>query len=208
MMSMLAFDSDTRTATSNREECVWTGSTGTSAETVLFRRLVRSLLSCPGSERATVRGLVTRALLSSREPFSLVDELLATCTSATVTDRLDVAVDVLAKTGAVVYRYAQDYLIRDVQQWNPHSSRAYEPNDDYWYILLRAVARCQGPEDVRLRFIVACSGASRRGICEGVVEALADLGSDEAQVKLREMADTADDPFIQKLAHDVLEDME
>ena len=208
MTSISAFDSDTRTAARGHEESASMGSTGTSAETVIFRRLVRSLLSCPGSRRAALRRVVRHALLAAREPFSRIDELLATCTSAGNTDRLDMAVDVLAETGDVVRRYAWDYLIRDVQQWNPYADRAYEPNDDHWYILLRAVARCGAREDARLRFILACSGASGRGILEGVVEALGDLKTKEATGKLHEIADANDDAFIRKLVSDVLDDME
>jgi hypothetical protein len=208
MTPVSAFDSDTRTGTWRDEEGTSTGSTRTSAGTVMFRHSVRSLLSCAGSPRAALRNVVKEALLAAREPFSRIDELLATCTSVASTDRLDMAVDVLAETGHLVWRYAWDFLVRDVQQWNPYSDRAYEPNDDHWYILLRAVARCNAPDDARLRFILACSGASRRGILEGVVEALGDLEMEEAASKLREMADAHEDAFIRKLASDVLDDME
>ena len=43
--------------------------------------------------------------------------------------------DVLAKTGSLILDYAWEYLQCGVRNWNPSSERAYQPNDDSWYVL-------------------------------------------------------------------------
>jgi hypothetical protein len=182
--------------------------TGSSARLALFRHTVRSLISSSANGRKSLREAVVRRLLSAREPYAGIGELLDLCSSSANPDRLDVAIDVLAATGDLVFRYAWEYVIRDVQQWGPRSSRAYQPNDDHWYVLLRAVARCTAPEDARLRLICLCRHAAYRGIAEAVVEALGDLPSDRSCQVLHEFADRHDDPFIRRLASDVLADVE
>ncbi len=205
MTRLLDFDSDTRTTMPSAADPS-VGATRTSADEVVFRHMTRSLLACPGSQALQQR--VIDRLQSAREPSACVNELLDLCTTAGGTDRLDLAIDMLAATGDHVLRYAWDYLIRDLQRWNPYSDRAYEPNDDYWYILLKAVARCQTPVEERVRFILACSGAATRGVLEGVVEALGDMRTNESLRKLRELSARHADPFVRKLATDVLDDEE
>jgi hypothetical protein len=182
--------------------------TRTSAGLAVFRYLVRSSLSSSAARKAARRKAVVGLLDQAREPFACINELLAICSSAGGMDRLDTAVDILSATGELVLRYARNYLIRDVQQWNPYSSRAYEPNDDHWYILLRAVARCAAPEAARLRMICACKHAAQRGIVEAVVEALGDLASAAAREVLRDFSTTHSDPFIRNLAKEVLANVE
>lgn len=158
MTSLLNFDSDTRTnSSSTTEPGVFTR---TSAGIALFRHMVRSLLSYPTYKRAKLRQAVVDQMLRAREPHAYFDELLDVCTASTTTDRLDTAIDVLSATGDHVLRYAWSYLIRDVNEWNPCSVRAYHPNDDHWYIILRAVARCHNDEDARFRFISVCGNAA------------------------------------------------
>jgi hypothetical protein len=205
---LLDFDFDTRTEVTANEGPAANVQTRTSAGAALFRHMVRSLLSAPALKRASLRQSVIRRLLGAREPYSCIDELLDTCSSPPTVDRLDIAIDVLSGTGDLAIRYAWDYLIRDVQQWNPYSSRAYEPNDDHWYILLRAVSRCAVPEDARLRMICACKNAARRGIVEAVVEALGDLASEGSREILRTFVNSHTDPFIRNLAAEVLADVE
>jgi hypothetical protein len=202
------FDFDTRTDVTAGKGPSPIVHTRTSTGVALFRHLVKSLLAAPASQKAALRKAVVARLLSAREPYSCIEELLDVCSSAASPERLDVAIDALSRTGQLVLRYTWDYFVRDVQQWNPYSARAYQPNDDHWHILLRAVARCAAPEDARLRLIGFCRNAAQRGIMESVIEALGDLGSDQAHEILRNVAGNHDDLFIRKLARDVLADVE
>ena len=205
MTQLLDFDSDTRTGMPSSEDPPF-GSTRTSADQAVFRHLIRALLA--SSDRRTLRQRITSRLQGARNPFACIDELLDLCTSAGGTDRLDVAIDVLAATEMLVLQYAWEYLIRDVQRRSPDRNRAYQPNDDYWYILLRAVGRCGAPVEERVRFILMCSGAATRGVLEGVVEALSDTHTTESRRKLGQLSANHTDPFIRKLAADALDDWE
>ena len=182
--------------------------TRTSAAAAIFRHLVRSLLSAPSSKKPVLQKMATDRLLDSTEQYAYVDELLDLCAAATENDRLDVGIDVMSATGELVLSYGWACLIRDLQKWSPYSRRAYEPNDDCWYVILRSVARCNAPEEARLRFISACSSASQRGVMEGIVEALGDLAGVGARIVLNRIASHHDDLFVRERAAEVLGDLE
>lgn len=171
----------------------------------------RAMFKGPVARRKDLRVLLVELLRKARhaERDRCIDGLLQICTSEGGPDGLDVAIDVLAQTGSIVVDYARDYLIRDISDWNQCSERAYEPNDDFWYILLRAVARAHEDEQARYRVISLCFEAASRGIREGVIEALADLGTDQAKNRLQQYADDeAQDKFIREIAQEALEDLE
>ena len=88
--------------------------------------------------------------------------------------------------------------------WNHlYPSRAYEPNDDYWYILLRAVAQSKTlPEDL-VKFVCMCRTAANRHILEAVLEALNDIGSDEAYAEIESFMGLPE-PFIAELASELV----
>ena len=120
----------------------------------------------------------------------------------------DLAIDVLSKTGGLILEYAWDCFQQDVRNWRPSSERAYQPNDDYWYVLLRAVGRTNAPDKERFRFISSCANAGSRGIREGVVEGLRDLGTPGARQRLHRFAQEDEDAFIQQIAREALADLE
>lgn len=184
--------------------------TRTSHGLTIFRQLLRRLVQSPGSDRAQLRDEVHRRLMSAPEPRAYISELLNICTAQPGRDGLDTAIDVLSQTeNLLLEEYAWDYLVGDMQQSNhPEPDRPYQPNDDYWYVLLRSIARCDAPEDARFRFIAACGSTPSRGLMEGVVEALGDLENAAARSLLQEISSQHDDPFIRDLAREVHDDME
>lgn len=180
----------------------------TSALATLTGLYARRLFTVGLLERSGLRQKIVSLIERARSRERCIDELLQVCTSEGGPDGLGVAIDVLAETGGIVLNYARDYLFRDIKEWHPVAERAYEPNDDYWYILLRAVARTNAPEDEKLRFISLCEGAATVGILEGVVEALGDLGSAAALEGLRNFTESKYDPFIQQLAKERIAEIE
>lgn len=170
--------------------------------------IVRRLLASPTARRGFYRAQIVGLLLKYREPERCIDELLQVCTAEGGADGLDLAIDVLAKTSELVLRYAWDYIRHDIQSWTPASDRAYQPNDDYWYVLLRAVARTDADPRKRLRFILCCAFAASRGIREGVMEALRDLGTPDARQWLQRFAEADPDDFIRQIAREALVDLE
>jgi hypothetical protein len=172
--------------------------------------LARCLIAQPREFRPTWRRLLLTALRKARttERAACIDQMLNVFVSEGGPDGLDDAIDVLAKSGPIVLEYAWDLLQRDLLLWHPAADRAYRPSDDYWFVLLRAVARSDAPDRDRLRLITCCAAAQSRGVREGVVEALRDLNTPAALERLRKFAQTDDDAFIRKIAREALEDVE
>jgi hypothetical protein len=124
---------------------------------LIFGRYVKSALNASAAEKAPIRAVLIRMLRNAPTPDLYIGELLSITTSAKNPDRLEFAIDVLSHTGDLIRIYAWNYLVTDIRQWHHlHSDRAYEPNDDYWYVLLRAVARCTADAEVRFRIISMC----------------------------------------------------
>lgn len=174
----------------------------------VFRRLVRLLLDSPGADSAQRRATAIRIIGIAQDPERYIDEVLTICSAHRGIDRLNVAIDILSQTGEMIRAYAWAFLRRDIEEWHRLSERAYEPNDDYWYILLRSVARTKADDSLKFLFIKMCSGAAMRGIREAVVDALGDLGTDSAKSLLRQVATGDDDAFIREAARHVLDDLE
>jgi hypothetical protein len=166
------------------------------------------MVSSPAAYRPFVRTQIIGLLGKARDPERCIDELLHICTAEGGPHGLDAAIDVLAKVGTMILEYAWDYLRRDIRNWTPNSERAYQPNDDYWYVLLRAVGRADVSEKERFRFIACCTHAESRGIREGVVEGLRDLGTTAAKERILRFAKGDQDDFIRKIAREALEDLE
>ena len=175
---------------------------------VLLRRLMRQLFACPGAQKAAYRSLIVQYLSGVRDPEDCIDELLHLCTTEGGADGLDNAIDILARMKELILGYAWDYLQRDLLVWKPDSERAYKPSDDYWYVLLRAVARTQADPKERYRFITCCASAQSRSMREGVVEGLRDLATPAAKERIRMFAEGDADPYIRCIAQEALEDSE
>jgi hypothetical protein len=211
MTQALLFGSATGTRTSYKGRGINTNpppSSRGSVEAMITRLLTRQLLSCPGVEKDARREAVTKFLLNVRKSEVCIDELLSTCTTQGGPDGLDTAIDILSGTGELVLKYFWNYLQRDVANWNPDCDRAYKPNDDYWYVLLRAVARTKAEEMEKLQYIMCCANAESRGIREGVVEALRDLRTSLAKDLLRQFAKNDVDHYIRQVAQEALDDLE
>ncbi|MEX1039337.1 MAG: hypothetical protein WDZ51_01820 [Pirellulaceae bacterium] len=182
--------------------------TRTSHGLTTFRQSLVRLIGSAGEDKQRLRDEVLKRLMSAPEPRVFISELLNVCTAASGRDGLEVAIDVLSQTGNLLLdQYAWDYLVADMWRSNhPSLDIKYLPNDDYWYVLLRSIARCDAAEDVRYRFIAAFGSAPSRGLMEGVVEALGDLESAAARKLLGEISGEHADPFICELAREVLDD--
>ncbi len=179
-----------------------------SGGTSRFNTIVKQLLCSHGAARCDLRGVVVSYLNFSPHSSLLMNELINTCIARRSPDRLDTAVDVLSQLGQRFLDYATNFLLRDIERWHHvYSTRAYEPNDDYWYILLRSVAQSEVDPSARLRFVRQCRGATSRGVIEGVVEALGDIESEGAKKMLATFCEH-EDPFIASLAAEVLADQE
>lgn len=183
---------------------------GSIAET-LTCHLTRAMLACRPAHRALFRNQILGLLEKADDPDGAercIDKLLHICAAEGGSSGLDAAIDVLAKTGPLVLEYSWDYLKWDVRSWTPSTERAYRPNDDYWYILLRAVGRAAVSENERFRFLTCCAHAEPRGIREAVVEGLRDLGTKAARERISRFATEDPDEFIRTIAREPFEEEE
>ena len=180
-----------------------------SVTATLICHFARTMLSQPVKDRSNWRAHIVTALQKARatERGHCIDQMLHVFVSEGGPDGLDAAIDILAKMGSLVLNYAWEYLLADINRWGPTSERAYDPNDDTWYVLRRAVARAEVPLQDRFRLIGCCTGAQTRGMREAVVEALHDLGK-PATERLRKFAKEDPDAFIREIAREALEDLE
>lgn len=175
-------------------------------EKARFRTILTRLFSEQGEKRVALRKVVVEYLMFSPISDSLISELITNSIKHSRPDRLDVPIDVLGQLGDVIYDYAYQFLVDDIKSWSHlHGDRAYEPNDDYWYILLRSVARSSVETQKRIRYANMCAGATSRGVLEGVVEALGDIDTEDAYAMLKSQFFTHDDAFIADLAREVYE---
>jgi len=174
-------------------------------ENVRLKSILMRHVNAKGQERAALRDVLVKYLRFSPQATDLTHDLIERCIEIPLPSRLDIAIDVLSQLQRSIYNYAHQFLINDLGNWSHlYSKRAYEPNDDYWYILLRSVAQADIENGLKLRFISMCSDATSRGVLEGVVEALADVGTSEAKDRL-ELLREHKDPFLSSLATDALD---
>ncbi|MEZ6081215.1 MAG: hypothetical protein R3C56_37770 [Pirellulaceae bacterium] len=122
-------------------------------------------------------------------------------------ESLDIAIDVLSQLGETYQNFAFMYLQTDIAQWSKlYPERKFEPNQDYWYVLLRAVGKCGGDASRSVSILSVCQDRALRVVAEAVVEGLGDIGNTEAMALLRNIKSTHSDEFIRNLAEVVLED--
>jgi hypothetical protein len=174
-------------------------------ETSRFLSILHRHTTEKGSERHRLRDVLVEYLCFSPESNALINSLIGECIEMPSPDRLEIAIDVLAKMNEVIYEYAKEFRLNDIRKWKHlYPGKEYRPNADYWFILLRAVAQSEIDESKKLYFIGMCLDAPHRGVLEGVAEALGDIDSDQSRTRLSLLIDN-DDPFIAELANELLD---
>lgn len=175
-------------------------------ELARFRMIVHMHEKARGANRRSLRDVCVSYLKFSPQADRLIHELVLECTKRKSPDRLDIAIDILQELGDNLYDYAFKFFQCDITQWNHLlPGRTYKPDDDYWYILLRSVARSSIDDSKKLSFVWSCRETSHRGVLEGLVDALGDIGNAAAMEKLGILSRHGDS-FIAQLAREVLED--
>ncbi len=183
--------------------------TRTAPEHVAFRAKLRGMLNGNAATKNVMRDEIVKRIQSSPTPSLYITLTLSLCSQSSGRGGLYDGIDILSQLGDLMIDYSTTYSISDVmQQGKLFAGTTYRPNDDYWYIIFRSVARCSAKEDSRYQFISACKCATSIGIREGVVEALGDLASKDAQRLLQDIASEDNNAFIRNLATETLKDIE
>lgn len=169
-----------------------------------FRTIVKRYLAAHGLERQKLKHSLLKWLRFDPNSDRLIHDLITLSVDSKFEGRFDAPIDVLNQLGSQIVHYAQEYVINDIRQWNLRfPGRAYEPNDEYWYVLLRSVGQAAAVPSEKLSVVKLCRTASSRGIAEAVIEALGDIGTTEAFAEVRKF-ETHEDPFIAFLAHEMM----
>lgn len=172
-----------------------------------FMMILNKHLAARGKERHRLRSVLVKYLRFSAKPNELISDLIEHCIELKSPNRLDTAVDILCELGESICEYAHDFAIADIKNYNRLYSgrRAYRPSDDYWYVMLRSVARSEADESRKLSLLKMCGGADSRGVLESVVESLGDIATPAAMALLHPYT-TNPDGFISRLAKQLLEE--
>ncbi len=173
-------------------------------ERARFITILRRHVLASGPKRRSTRETLVEYLKCSPQSHRLVDHLINHCVDMKSEDRLDIAIDILSQLPSM-YEYTYQFFIDDIRKWNSMFQRAYEPNDDYWYIMLRSVARSETDEAKKIKLIVMASDATSRGVMEGVIESFGDIGTPKSVERLGKFFDHTD-KFIADLARNVAAD--
>ena len=175
------------------------------SETARFREIVKKYIHAGFRDRPAFFKEVSKYIQFSPDSFELIHELILYSTFAEeVEDRLDAAVDILHQFPKIC-DYAREFLSRDVDNYNKtYTARAYEPNDDYWHILLKSVASSDTNVGVRLSIINGCRNKASRAIKEIVIESLDAIDHPDA-LDLIQVFTSDSDSMIRELAIEILE---
>ena len=182
--------------------------TDASTEAFRFRSILSRLLTAKGDDRKKLRKTLFEYLRFSPRSDDLINTLITDCVESKAQSRLDCAIDVLNQLGPRILRYAQEFLFNDIKCWDKrYPNRAYEPNDEYWYVLLRSVGQSHSVPFDKVQVIRMCRTAESRHIVEAVLESLGDIGTTDAIIEIKKLI-KHEDPFISSLAAEILENLQ
>lgn len=161
------------------------------SESLRFEHELARFQRAVGSERDASRSAIVRNILAADYPDEYVETILQTLILSSCPGRLDDAVDILSETPRVLPQFVSEVLSQP---------RAAEPDEDYWYVLIRALGKSSLPSS---RMFIGLLWPKSP---EAGVEALGDLGDAESLRRLRAVASTDASDFIRQMAAEILEE--
>jgi hypothetical protein len=173
-----------------------------------FSEVLCKMLEEPSSVRALDLVELARVIQSAPVPSFYIQEALRQCTTRGRGFGLDIGVDLLSLVGPLILPFASDFLRRDRTRWSQTPTIAQHEKDDYWYVLLGALARSGLAEDDFYGLIEACGQAGQRSLRDAAVLALYELASPRARARVEAFAQQDSDSFIRDSARELLEDLE
>jgi len=170
----------------------------TSSELVMsqFRGLVESLFQASAENKHKLRGWVVDDVAVGRRLIERVECILEHAVSSPKPSRLDDAIDVLDQPKVDLTAYLRDAQSRSILDSKPN---------DAIYVLVRAAGR---RSDDAAGFVLPWALKSNHAsVREAAVEAFADLGTEAAIKKLREVSESDGSPSVRDAAKEALEDI-
>lgn len=177
-------------------------------ERLRFLTIVEGLETQSLQKKLAIQKVVLEYLKLSPNSDGLINDFILTCLSMKSPNRLELAIDILSETKGQIVDFAGRYLDQDIARWTKlNPEKKFQPNDDYWYVLLRSIGKCGAKQEAAFRIISGCQDELTVGIGEAVVEALGDLNTPHARKLLVHISRSENSQFIRKMARDVLEDI-
>ncbi len=171
-----------------------------------FISILERQIASSGIERHRLSGILIEDYLK-RSPNSdeLINALIEFSARCPDPDSFNNAIDILSQLGSEIVAYGNRFLTNDVMNSSSTTrSEPYRPSDEYWYILLRSVARSEASDEERFSLVCFCDTDTKsRLMLEAVVESLGEIGTDRALQELTNYS-RHDDPFIASLAAEIL----
>jgi len=160
-------------------------------DTLRFEYEVSNFQRTVGRQREVVRSAIVKKIVASDAPDEYIQTVIDTLLSSGRPGRLDDAIDILAETGRVLPQFILETLAQQ---------QGTEADEDYWYVLIRAVGKSKLPS-ARMLIQLLWSRSP-----EAAVEALRDMGDDDSIKRLRAIATSEPSEFIRQMAAEFIEE--
>jgi hypothetical protein len=160
-------------------------------KSIQFRNDVAQFHRMVGRERDAARAEIVRKIRTADDPDEFILTTIFTLISSTRPGRLDDAIDVLSECGRRLSQFVVSILTQP---------QAKAIDEDFWYVLIRAVGRSGIPS---ARMFVELLW---RESPEAAVEALGDIGDEDAIRRLRAVAGDASLGSVRQLAADIIDE--
>jgi hypothetical protein len=134
--------------------------------------------------------MIVKRIRTADHPDEFIQTTIRTLVSSAQPGRLDDAVDILSQCGELLPTFIFEVLSQP---------QATGIDEDYWYVLIRGVGKSALPS--ASIFVEMLSSNSP----EAAVEALGDVGSEQALKRLRAVAAHGPSPFIRQLAAGIID---
>ncbi len=169
---------------------------GHSAQEGSYAAFVRKLTEfahAQGSQKRVLREKLAQAISAEYQPDTYLHLALTLLSSSAEPSRLDDAIDLLCELDNDL----ESFVIEELKYSPPNGS-----NDDYWYVLVRALGKSNKAAVVR-----ALVNSPFRVVREAVVEALGDLADQFSIATLKQIAQTDKSVFIRELAEEIASEL-
>lgn len=147
-----------------------------------------------GDKKRALMPVIVRKVQASDSPSNEINAAIEKLLASPKEGRIDDAIDILSELGQWLDSFAMDVIRRP------------EVDDDYGYIIIRAIARAKRCRNAPF-LIDWAAGSTNQSLREAAVGALGDLADPASVDRLRTIAQKDHSKFIRTMAQETLEDL-
>jgi hypothetical protein len=169
-----------------------------------FDELVIRFRRRGGHQRDALRGEIIRQVERAKQPANQLHWTLYLLLSERRPGRLDDCVDILAAIDSTIF---VDMLLSFLRRWIANDCPASD--DDILYVVIRGIGRQVPKCEINLMSaLTTLEPISDLVAREAIVEAYGDIATPDAIDRLKHIAESDNDPWIQSIAREEIEDCE